>query len=223
MAKFGLSKFRNVNKKLSKYGCLVIREDMSISPDMIEIRGCASNFPPPVSQEDEHNATDLMFEVRSINCERPDGPSLPQIVYRNSTGEQDIVRHVFRFDLREPEDVFVNGFRARPQGNTSDEVYFDLLDHVNNAGPPLCPGVRTPRAFISTTRSASLATRLRNPVGTIVYRYEIYAPGGISVEQTLGDRYRFPRQTEIAFVAGIAPQYIRAAQPFTVTGYTNQG
>ncbi|KAF3454482.1 hypothetical protein FNV43_RR04929 [Rhamnella rubrinervis] len=194
---------------------------MSISPNTTE-RGCASNFPQPVSQENELNARNLVYAVHYINCVRPGGPLLPQIVYRSSTGEQDIVRHVFRYDLRDYSDIFRNGFRARAQGNTSDEVYYNLLDHVNSAGAPLDPEVATPRAFISTTLSPSLATRFSNPVGTVVYRYEIYAPGGISVGPTLGDRYGFPGQREIAFVAGIAPQYIRAVQLFTITGY-NQG
>lgn len=195
---------------------------MSISPNTIE-RGCASNFPQPVSQEDERNARNLVDTVHSMNCVHPDGPLLPQVVYRDSAEEQDIVHHVFRYDLRDYRDIFQNGFRARPQGNTPDEVYYNLLDHVNNAGAPLDPDVPTPRAFISTTLSPSLATRFSNPVGTVVHRYEIYAPGGIFVGLTLGNRYGFPGQREIAFVAGIAPQYIRAVQFFTITGYNNQG
>ncbi|KAG8063029.1 hypothetical protein GUJ93_ZPchr0003g17496 [Zizania palustris] len=54
-----------------------------------------------------------------------------------------------------------------------------------------------------------------------VYRYEIYAPGGIWVRETLGDLYRYPAQDEVAFVAGIARQYVRSAQLFTATGQAN--
>ncbi|OWM76577.1 uncharacterized protein LOC116201708 [Punica granatum] len=195
---------------------------MSISPNTVE-RGCASGFPQPVSPEDVREARNLVYRVVHINCASPDGPRLPEIAFRDSTEDRDVFRRVFRFDLRDYSDVFRNGFRARPQGNTPDQVYYNLLDHVNNAGAPLDPGVVTPRAFVSTTLSPSLNTRLTNPIGTVVYRYEIFAPGGISVAETLGNRYGFPGQREIAFVGGIAPQYIRAVQLFTITTYSSQG
>lgn len=40
---------------------------------------------------------------------------------------------------------------------------------------------------------------------------------------TLGDRYGFPSQREIAFVGGIAPQYIRAVRVWIITGYSGLG
>lgn len=196
---------------------------MSIPPDAIG-RGCASGFPQPLSHDDEHRANNLVYVVHYMNCVHPAGPRLQRgIVYPESTGEHDILHHVFRFDLRRYADIFRDGFRARPQGDTPDEDYYNLLDHVNNAGAPLGPGVGIPRAFVSTTLAHSLPTRFTNPVGTLIYRYEIYAPGGINVGATLGDRYGFPSQREIAFVGGVAPQYIRAVQIWTITGYNGLG
>ncbi|TVU49893.1 hypothetical protein EJB05_01233, partial [Eragrostis curvula] len=96
----------------------------------------------------------------------------------------------------------------------------------NNAGTPLEPGTRVPDAFISTT----LSTRWRpNPSTRILppgrqmetYRYEIYAPGGIWVRMTLGNRYQHPDQDEVSFVRGIAPQYIRSAQRYIGTRPAN--
>ncbi|XP_021751022.1 albumin-2-like [Chenopodium quinoa] len=46
------------------------------------------------------------------------------------------------------------------------------------------------------------------------WRYEIYAPDGIWIAATLSDRYQFPSQDEVCYVAGIAPQYTRSAQLF---------
>lgn len=195
---------------------------MSIQPNTIG-RGCASAFRQPVSPADERESRNLYYAVHYINCVRPRGPRLPRIVYRSSTWDHDVLHRVFCFDLSltvEYEDVFRDGLQAPPKGNTPDEVYYDLLDHVNSAGRE----VDTPRAFISTTLSPSLATcRLTNPIGTTIQRYEIYAPGGISIGATLGDRCNYPGQGEVAFVRGVAPQYIRAVQPFVITGYTDQG
>ncbi|GJU42639.1 nucleosome assembly protein 1;4-like protein isoform X2 [Tanacetum coccineum] len=50
-----------------------------------------------------------------------------------------------------------------------------------------------------------------------IYRYEIYAPGGILVPKTLGDCYPYRGQAEVAFPGGIAPRYIRSAQPFLLS------
>nr|GEZ75447.1 hypothetical protein [Tanacetum cinerariifolium] len=39
----------------------------------------------------------------------------------------------------------------------------------------------------------------------LIYHYEIYAPGGVFVPKTLGGRYLYPGQAEVAFLSGIAP------------------
>nr|GEV03232.1 coatomer subunit beta'-3-like [Tanacetum cinerariifolium] len=48
----------------------------------------------------------------------------------------------------------------------------------------------------------------------LIYRYDIYAPGGILVPKTLGEHYLYPGQAKVTFPSGIAPRYIRSAQPF---------
>ncbi|KAJ8437584.1 hypothetical protein Cgig2_005335 [Carnegiea gigantea] len=50
-----------------------------------------------------------------------------------------------------------------------------------------------------------------------VFRYEIYAPGGIHVSATLGDCYRFHAQDEFAFLDGIAREFIRSTQEIRIT------
>ncbi|XP_054814168.1 albumin-2-like isoform X2 [Prosopis cineraria] len=50
-----------------------------------------------------------------------------------------------------------------------------------------------------------------------VYRYEIYAPGGIWVTQILGDPHQYPLQDEVTFIGAIVPQYIRSAQSYIIT------
>ncbi|GJW46560.1 probable serine/threonine-protein kinase PBL1 isoform X2 [Tanacetum coccineum] len=41
----------------------------------------------------------------------------------------------------------------------------------------------------------------------LIYRYEIYVPRGTLVPKTLGDRYLYPGQAEVAFPSGIAPRF----------------
>lgn len=180
-------------------------------------RGCAANFPQPVTEEDLREAQFLVETVYYFNCYIPrTTPS--DIVYRSGDGEHDILRHVFRWDLTPCEQVFENGFRCRRQANTSDAYYFNVQRYVNSGGRPLDSRCVTTHAFVSTT----LSTRWRPPtrsvgISTEVYRYEIYAPGGIYVAATLGQCCPPPAQDEVCFVAGVAPQYIRSAQRFRLT------
>lgn len=176
-------------------------------------RGCAANFPQPVSEASEHGAQYLVETVYNFNCRIAD-PPLPDIVYRSSDREVDILRHVFRWDLTPYQEVFQNGFQARRQEGTSDEIYFNLDHYVHHGGRPLDSRRPATHAFVSTTLNSGWHPSLDPETTMEVYRYEIYAPGGIWVAETLGDRYQYPSQDEVCFVAGIAPQYIRSAQRF---------
>ena len=190
---------------------------MSIPPDSLW-RGCAANFPQPVGEADLLAAQNLLETVYYFNS-RIANPPLPDIIYRSSDREYDVLRHVFRWDLTPYQEIFQNGFQARRQQGTPDETYFDLNHYVHHGGRPLDSTRPATHAFVSTTLNSNW-----QPVPTLqqgqeirVYRYEIYAPGGIWVAETLGDQYQYPAQDEVCFVAGIAPQYIRSAQLFIGT------
>ncbi|KAL7221380.1 hypothetical protein ACSBR1_023355 [Camellia fascicularis] len=187
---------------------------MSILPNS-QWRGCAANFPQPVNEEDERAAQFLVESVYYFNC-RIATPPLPNIVYRSSSGEEDILRHVFRWDLSPYQEVFRNGFQARRQEGTLDEVYFNLEHYIHHGGRPLNSTRPATHAFVSTTLNSAWHPSLNLETKIEVYRYEIYAPGGIWVAETLGDRYQYAARDEVCFVAGIAPQYIRSAQPFSL-------
>ncbi|KAL7221386.1 hypothetical protein ACSBR1_023361 [Camellia fascicularis] len=191
---------------------------MSISPNS-QWRGCAANFPQPVNEEDERAAQFLVETVYYFNC-RIAAPPLPDIVYRSSSGEEDILRHVFRWDLTPYQEVFRNGFQARRQEGTLDEVYFNLEHYVRRGGRPLDSTRPAAHAFVSTTLNSAWHPSLNIETKIEVYRYEIYAPGGIWVAETLGDRYQYAARDEVCFVAGIAPQYIRSAQLFRLIAST---
>ncbi|KAF7105212.1 hypothetical protein CFC21_106043 [Triticum aestivum] len=186
---------------------------MTSIPPGSALRDCAAGYPQPIDHESATAALRLRETVGEHNGD---------VVYRGSGVEQDITRHVFRWNTTDYRQVFENGFQARPQGDTPDGTYFNLDHHVHHGGAPGDPDRPEPHAFISTT----VNTRwVPDPPTTIlpvggrmeIYRYEIYAPGGIWVNETLLERYRFPAQAEVAFVGGIAPQYIHSAQLFILT------
>ncbi|KAL6647853.1 hypothetical protein ACP70R_015290 [Stipagrostis hirtigluma subsp. patula] len=145
------------------------------------------------------------------------GNNLADVEYRSSDRETDILRHVFRWDRAPYDFVFANGFEARRQEGTSDAMYFNLERYVNNGGRPLDTRRDTTHAFVSTTISSHWTPTVNPGVEDILFRYEIYAPGGIHVAETLGDLYKYKAQDEVSFPAGIAPQYVRSAQIFKLT------
>lgn len=189
---------------------------MSIPPDS-PWRGAAAFFRQPVNRTDELAAQSLVEAIYKYNVSCSITTNLPDIEYRSSDGEIDAMRHVFRWDKAPHDFVFQNGFEARRQGvDTPDETYFNLERYVIAAGGrPLDTRRGTAHCFVSTTLSSSWYPSVVSSGGADqLYRYEIYAPGGIWVSQTLCNSYPYSAQDEVVFPAGIAPQYIRSAQLF---------
>lgn len=175
-------------------------------------RGCASSFPQPT---DESEAENLQ---RTISRHNGDG-----IVYRGSAGDRDIINPVFRWSSTHYNTIFAQGFQARAQGRTPTATYYSLDDHVHNGGAPLDTNRPVTHAFVSTTLSRrwtpNPSRQILPPGGppVEVYRYEIFAPGGIFVANCSLNSYEHQNQQEVAFVRGIAPQYIRSAQLYIFT------
>ncbi|KAK9692390.1 hypothetical protein RND81_09G261100 [Saponaria officinalis] len=190
---------------------------MSIPPNS-PWRGCAAYFPQPVSNTDVLAAQSLTETIYYFNC-RELKPPLPDIEYRDSTNEYDLTHHVFRWDSTGYEQIFREGFVVRRQDNTPDNIFYNLDHYVHYGGRPLGNDRPANYTFVSTTLDSGWCPSIKHESGsqpTIkeVWRYEIYAPGGIWVAETLGDRYKFPAQDEVCYVAGIARQYVRSAQRF---------
>jgi uncharacterized protein YukE len=106
----------------------------------------------------------------------------PEPVWRTSN------EPLWRHDDRPPSEIFANGFEPWDPSNT-DLAGFVRRDEAS--------------AFVSSTRNEAL-------VWGSQYRYEIWAPGGIEVNRTLGEVV-FPREAEIAFPGGISPRFISGA------------
>ncbi|KAM7486057.1 hypothetical protein LguiA_002066 [Lonicera macranthoides] len=84
-------------------------------------------------------------------------------------------------------EIFRTGFRPRDRGSTNVQDYYNLERHVLQ------------KPWVTTDM--------------IIYRYEIFVPGGIDALLTLREYNDYPNQQEIAFVGGIDRQYIQSTHP----------
>ncbi|XP_022640663.1 uncharacterized protein LOC106770006 [Vigna radiata var. radiata] len=191
---------------------------MSIPPPNDPSRGCSSGFSQPLGQQDIARARNFLNNVTQVNSVQGN----LRVVYRTGDRDLDIRRPVHRWDNRPYQEIFANGFQAWPQGPTRNDTYYNLLHFIEHAGAPL--DTRRPpnetHVFVSTTLNNEWQPNPSIRPGSQIqyYRYEIYAPGGIWVAVTLGDRYsRYVSQAEICFVRRIAPQYIRSCLIYTAT------
>ncbi|MEU5844924.1 scabin-related ADP-ribosyltransferase, partial [Saccharopolyspora shandongensis] len=129
---------------------------------------------------------------------------------------EDIVPHplvidepmlVYRIDKHSPDQVLSDkrvsdsgganwrpGFPPRNPGNKAEDGHnVSLVEYVEK---------NTDSMFVSTTRS-SYFRKASGP-----WQYWIFAPGGISVNHTLGPATTMHREREIAFAGGVREQYI---------------
>lgn len=107
---------------------------------------------------------------------------------------------LWRWDRTHPRQIFRNGFIPR--------VNIDGLgDFLRNPATDLRSYVSNNQAsvFVSTTRR-NWAPRAR----ANTFRYDIFAPGGIEVNPTLGS-HQYQNQEEVAFFGGIRTEYIYGA------------
>lgn len=101
---------------------------------------------------------------------------------------------VWRMDGREPDEVFENGFAPK------DPSYTDLAGYVADKDQE--------SAFVSTSRWDMIQHQFKTR-----WMYEIDAPGGIDVPETLGENFqKWTRsEREVAFPGGIRPEFVRRA------------
>ncbi|KAJ8437593.1 hypothetical protein Cgig2_005344 [Carnegiea gigantea] len=191
-----------------------------IIPADSALRGAAASR-MPVTEEDLPELQRLVDGVNRYNLVYPPNgvPNLGSIIYRPPG--YNVTNPVYRFVREKPGIVFLEGFRPwGPQEGpehlwAGNSTYFNLYRHVNERGPPA-----TPPNFMCVFASTTLSRQWCPPPptdGGTVFRYEIYAPGGIHVHETLRSHYYFPAQDEVSFLGGIASVFIRSAQEFRIT------
>ncbi|XP_057492143.1 uncharacterized protein LOC130777736 [Actinidia eriantha] len=207
LATHNLSLSPSLGKQISLNPSAYSIRDMALPPNS-EFRGVAAAIPQPASNAD---ISRLMEYIGGLTLYNAQGP---RILYRDPNNDHDIVEAVYRWDDRPYAEIFRGGFPPRNPGSTTWDDYYNLELHVNGGGAPVDTSPASASVFVSTTRSTSWRPLVTTDV--ILYRYEIFAPGGIDAVLTLGGHNNYPNQQEISFAGGISRQYIRSARPYAV-------
>ncbi|MGW6687131.1 ADP-ribosyltransferase [Streptomyces sp. NPDC054961] len=104
-------------------------------------------------------------------------------------------RQLYRSDGRPPSVVFEEGFLPKDTVNGQYDIESYVL--ANQASP-----------YVSTTYDHDLYKSWKSG-----WNYYIDAPGGVDVNQTIGDTHKYASQVEVAFPGGIARSFIVAVCP----------
>ncbi|MFD5337426.1 ADP-ribosyltransferase [Streptomyces hawaiiensis] len=102
---------------------------------------------------------------------------------------------LYRADGRGPSVIFEEGFHPKDVVNGQ----YDLEKYVL---------VNQPSPYVSTTYDHDLFKKWKS-----AFNYYVDAPGGIDVNQTIGDTHKWADQQEVAFPGGIARQYVIGVCP----------
>ncbi|XP_022128234.2 pierisin-like [Pieris rapae] len=116
-------------------------------------------------------------------------------------------QRLLRWDRRPPNEIFLEGFVPIVTRENPDWEETDLYGFAKNNHPSI---------FVSTTKTQRNKKKYvwtpRTANRGIVYQYEIYAPGGVDVNESLLQESPWPNQMEVAFPGGIQNIYIRSAR-----------
>ncbi|KAG9126157.1 hypothetical protein FRC07_004676 [Ceratobasidium sp. 392] len=125
---------------------------------------------------------------------------------------------LLRWDRRHPNTIFQEGFQ--PRATPGDEASLvranaDLGEYVDHNVPSIFVATTRYRPHHDTGRPTRWVPRdLANQ-----FEYEVFAPGGIDVNLSLGRRNQYWNQHEVSFAGGIRREFIRTARQYNGTGH----
>ncbi|XP_045512178.1 pierisin-like [Pieris brassicae] len=130
-----------------------------------------------------------------------------EITDTDNVVRMDRRQRLLRWDRRPPNEIFLEGFVPIVTRENPDWEETDLYGFAKNNHPSI---------FVSTTKTQRNKKKYvwtpRTANRGIVYQYEIYAPGGVDVNDSLLQESPWPNQMEVAFPGGIQNIYIRSAR-----------
>jgi hypothetical protein len=129
-----------------------------------------------------------------------------------------VEERLVRWDRRSPNDIFATGFEPIVTPQSYGE-FLALPDSAVNVATYVDTNVDS--IFVSAARFYSMdgrATRWTPRNLANIFEYEIFAPGGIDVNLSMGRFHRYWNQREVLFPGGIRPAYIRTAREYDAQG-----
>ncbi len=157
-----------------------------------------------------------LISTRIPSFASPNGLHMREQTIDSNTGQIQIdnEHRLLRWDRRPPNDIFLNGFIPRVTNqNLSPVEDTHLLNYLRTNSPSI---------FVSTTRARynNLGLEItpwtpHSANNNIIYRYEIFAPGGIDINASFSRNHNpFPNEDEITFPGGIRPEFIRSTYEY---------
>ncbi|KAG8793443.1 hypothetical protein FRC12_002739 [Ceratobasidium sp. 428] len=127
------------------------------------------------------------------------------------------VERLIRWDNRHPDEIFSEGFRPHVTPTDQDGITQE------NADLGAFVDRNVPSIFVATARyyahpDGGHGTRWIPRARANMFEYEIFAPGGIDVNLSLGRSNAFANQREVTFPGGIRPEFIRTARQYDRAG-----
>ncbi|KAI0067951.1 hypothetical protein BV25DRAFT_894797 [Artomyces pyxidatus] len=129
---------------------------------------------------------------------------------------------LIRWDRRHPAEIFENGFQPlfAPATPVTSDIQNAFPEETTDLGSYAMNNV--PSIFVSTARyykskSKKGYTSWQPDNKSNMFEYEIFAYGGIDVNESLG-KHPFQQQKEIAFPGGIRSEFIRSAREYDANG-----
>ncbi|EMK2598523.1 RICIN domain-containing protein [Bacillus bombysepticus] len=126
--------------------------------------------------------------------------------------KRDRAQRLIRWDRRPPNEILLNGFLPQVVDSSPTDSETNLYNFVKKNSKSI---------FVSTTKQQFKSNGNKGKIWTprsistgIIYEYEIFAPGGIEINESFGNNSPWPNQHEVTFPGGIRPEFIRSVREF---------
>ncbi|WP_218924481.1 enterotoxin A family protein, partial [Bacillus cereus] len=130
-----------------------------------------------------------------------------EVVDTDGRTRSDTRQRLIRWDRRPPNEIFRDGFIPQVTSENPTLEDTDLYNYAKSNHKSF---------FVSTTKTQlkkkNYVWTPRSATTGIIYQYEIYAPGGLDVNESLSNESPWPNQMEVAFPGGIRPEFIRSVR-----------
>ncbi|PGV16598.1 hypothetical protein COD78_32160 [Bacillus cereus] len=136
-------------------------------------------------------------------------PQWRKITVKDTDGRYKSDRHqrLIRWDRRPPNEILQDGFIPQIVSQIPNSEETNLYTYAKSNQKSI---------FVSTTKTQYKPNKYvwtpRSANSGIIYQYEIYAPGGVDVNESFSENSPWPNQMEVAFPGGIRPEFIRSVR-----------